>query len=275
VIKKKKNNMLDLKFITEKIKNEIIIEGARLKEFRTNFKVDKVIEKNTHDYVSYVDKQMEEIITKKLKNILPEAGFITEEGTREQTDEEYLWVVDPLDGTTNFIHDYAPYCISIALRSRKELLIGVVFEVTRNECFYGWKEGGAYLNGTPIHVNNDKDINHALICLELPYNADDYSKTMHYMLTKFYGNVSAIRMNGSAATSLCYIAAGRLDGWCESYIGLWDYSAGTLLIEEAGGKVTNFLGNSTYLNGHHIIAGTKNVHQALFNRLQECLPPNI
>ena len=158
--------MLDLKQLTGDVCRIATEAGHFLKEERKNFRRESVVEKHAHDYVSYVDKESEVRIVKALSALLPEAGFITEEGSATYQDEPYCWVIDPLDGTTNYIHDEAPYCVCIALRSRTELLLGVVYEVCRNECFYAWKGSKAYLDDKEIHVSDVSDLDKAFIDLQ-------------------------------------------------------------------------------------------------------------
>ena len=263
--------MFDLEKTTRKVCEIAKQAGGYLKKERAAFSFDKVEQKNSHDYVSYVDKTSEKQIVEALKALLPEAGFITEEGTATYRGETYYWVIDPLDGTTNYIHDNAPYAVSIGLRSKEETLIGVVYEVCRNECFYGWKNGGAFMDGKRISVTGN-DIDRALLCLDLPYRHEKYAATAHHLVDRFYGHAGGIRMNGSAAVSLCYIAAGRFDGWLEMYIGPWDFTAGALLVTEAGGTVTDFKGNKNYLEGNHIVASNGLIHTELLKTVQERLP---
>jgi myo-inositol-1(or 4)-monophosphatase len=227
--------------------------GAYIKGEREKFSLESVERKHAHDYVSYVDKGSEQLIVAALKELLPDAGFITEEGLAGHSAEQLLWVVDPLDGTTNFIHQYAPYAVSIALLEGKEILIGVVYEICADECFYAWKGGGAYIDGKPLHVSSQK-IQDALLCLQLPYNSDAYKPTIKRLIDAFYGNVGSIRMCGSAAMALCYVAAGRLDGYAEQYIGQWDFMAGSLIVMEAGGTVTDYSGSSDFTQGNSVIA---------------------
>jgi myo-inositol-1(or 4)-monophosphatase len=173
-----------------------------------------------------------------------------------------LWVVDPLDGTTNFIHGFAPYAVSIALTQGREILLGVVYEVCANECFYAWKGGGAYVDGKAIHVGNSA-IGDALICLQLPYNSDAYKPVIERLIDRFYGNVGSIRMIGSAAMALCYVAAGRLDAYAERYIGQWDYMAGAIIVKEAGCMVCNYEGLSGFTQGDSVIATNGVIHSNL------------
>lgn len=264
--------MLDLRQLTEEVRCVAIETGRFLKEERKSFRRERVIEKQAHDYVSYVDKESEKQIVKALSSLLPEAGFITEEGSAVYRDESYCWVIDPLDGTTNYIHDEAPYCVCIGLRSRSELLLGVVYEVCRDECFYTWKGGKAYMNGEEIHVSDIDAIEKAFLITELPYNDRQYKQTALHLIDNLYGVVGGIRMNGSAAAAICYVAIGRFDGWAEAFIHQWDYSAAALIVQQAGGKVTDFYGSEDFIEGHHIIATNGHLHPLLQKLLNE-VPP--
>lgn len=178
--------MLDLEQLTADVCRIATAAGHFLKEERKNFRRESVIEKCTHDYVSYVDKESERRLVTELSALLPEAGFIAEEGSATYNDEPYCWVIDPLDGTTNYIHDNAPYCVSIALRSRDELLLGVVYEVCRDECFYAWKGGKAWLNGEPLHISDIDDVTNAFLIVELPYNDAAYKQIAMHLLDDLY-----------------------------------------------------------------------------------------
>ena len=267
--------------------------GNYIREERKKFSLESVERKHAHDYVSYVDKGSERLIVAALKELLPEAGFITEEGTASgisQGDGSFVtslisqknrppvrWVVDPLDGTTNFIHQYAPYAVSIALLQGKDILIGVVYEVCADECFYAWKGGGAHVlidneqltidNSKPLHASSQK-IQDALLCLQLPYNSDAYKPTIQHLIDSFYGRVGSIRMCGSAAMALCYVAAGRLDGYAEQYIGQWDFMAGSLIVMEAGGTVTDYSGSADFTQGNSVVATNGIIQQALLEVIQ-------
>jgi len=252
--------------------------GSYIRKERVAFSLDKVERKHAHDYVSYVDKGSEKLIVSRLREVLPEAGFITEEGTTKDDasavnhqSSDVFWVVDPLDGTTNFIHGFAPYAVSIALCKGREIMIGVVYEIVGDECFYAWKGGGAYLEvrGERLEVRGERlevsksTINDALICLQLPYNSDAYKPVITRLIQHYYGQVGSIRMIGSAAIALCYVAAGRLDAYAERYIGQWDYMAGALIVMEAKGSVTNYAGDAYFMEGDSVVASNGVVHQDL------------
>ena len=257
--------------------------GAYIREERRKFSLESVERKHAHDYVSYVDKGSEKQIVSALRQLLPEAGFITEEGTTKMEEgrckmeedsalspqsSSLTWVVDPLDGTTNFIHQYAPYAVSIALLQGKEILIGVVYEVCHDECYCAWKGGGAYVElkgeSLKLSVSNQK-IQDALLCLQLPYNSDAYKPVIKHLIDKLYGNVGSVRMCGSAAMALCYVASGRYDGYAEKYIGQWDFMAGALIVKEAGGMVTNYEGSEDFTQGNNVVATNGVIQQDLLN----------
>ena len=285
------NQNLQLEKLTRGVCEIAKQAGAYIREERRKFSLESVERKHAHDYVSYVDKGSEKQIVSALRQLLPEAGFITEEGTTETeegrgkmtlgehsetlatrgTQEEnssLTWVVDPLDGTTNFIHQYAPYAVSIALLQGKEILIGVVYEVCHDECYCAWKGGGAYVElkgeSLKLKVSNQK-IQDALLCLQLPYNSDAYKPVIKHLIDKLYGNVGSVRMCGSAAMALCYVASGRYDGYAEKYIGQWDFMAGALIVKEAGGMVTNYEGSEDFTQGNNVVATNGIIQQDLLN----------
>lgn len=238
--------------------------GSFIRQERQHFLNERVEKKHAHDYVSYVDKQSEQLIVTALHNLLPEAGFITEEGSATYSDEQYCWVVDPLDGTTNFIHRFPPYAVSIALVCGRQIMLGVVYEICADECFYAWLDGGSYLNGQPLKVNAST-LSDALVCFQLPYNSDAYSPVAQHLVQQFYGRVASIRMLGSAAIALCYVAAGRLDAYAEKFIGRWDYMAGALIVNEAGGHCTDYNGSTEFTQGNSIVATNGIIHQELLD----------
>ncbi|MBQ0020013.1 MAG: inositol monophosphatase [Bacteroidales bacterium] len=258
--------MMELKELTNKVCEVARMAGAYLREERLRFDESVVEQKHAHDYVSYVDKSSEAMIVRALKELLPEAGFLTEEGLAGRDEEDCWWVIDPLDGTTNYVHGNTPYAVSIALRNANEVMLGVVYEVAADECFYAWQGGGAYLNGAPISVNRTHSIEQALLGLELPYDANAYAEMWRRLIGHFYGYAGGVRMNGSAAVALCMVACGRWDGWIERFIGQWDYMAGMLIVREAGGIVTNFAGSEQCLNGDDIVASNGIIQQDLLSQ---------
>ena len=262
--------MIDLEQLTKEVCRVARVAGAYIRKERMGFSTERVERKHAHDYVSYVDKGSERMIVEALKALLPEAGFITEEGLASHSDEQTLWVVDPLDGTTNFIHGFSPYAVSIALIRGREILIGVVYEVCADECFYAWQGGGAYLDGKPLHVSNQK-IQDALLCFQYPYNSDAYKPVIKHLIDTFYGHVGSIRACGSAAMALCMVAAGRLDGYAEQYLGQWDFMAGGLIVMEAGGMVTDYQGSDDFPQGNSVVATNGLIQQELLTAIRSSL----
>jgi len=228
--------------------------GKFMAEERKSFDSSMIESKGLHDLVSYVDKESEKRIVEQLSKLLPESGFIAEEGTSSKHGERFNWVIDPLDGTTNYIQGVPIYAVSIGLLDGDELVVGVVYEVGLDECFYAWKEGGAYLNGEPIRVSERDDIHDALLATGFPYSnfdqLDEYLALLKWTMT----NARGVRRLGSAATDLAYVACGRFDSFWEYDLKPWDVAAGALIVKEAGGVVTDFNGGSNYLFGGEIIA---------------------
>ena len=228
--------------------------GNFMAEERKTFDDSKIEIKGVHDLVSYVDKTAEIRIIKELQQLVPEAGFIAEEGTNNTRGERYNWVIDPLDGTTNYIHGIPIYSVSIALIDGNEPVLGVVYEVGHDECFYAWKDGGAFLNGQPIKVSNRSEVGNALLATGFPYSdfsrLDSYVEMFKWAMT----NARGVRRLGSAAADLVYVACGRFDAFWEYDLKPWDVAAGVIIVIEAGGKVTDYKGGSDYLFGREIVA---------------------
>lgn len=260
---------LNLPELTEKVRVLAVRTGNFIREERGKFCRARVEKKHTHDYVSYVDKESERRIVTCLRELLPEAGFITEEGSAGFADEPYCWVVDPLDGTTNFIHDNAPYCVSIALRDSSEILLGVVYEICRDECYWTYKGAPSYRNGEEIHVSQVDNPDDAFLALGLPYNAEAYKTTVDRLIRGVYGNVAGTRVVGAAAAEMCYVASGRFDARVEAFLGPWDVAAGILILRNAGGMITDFNGGNEYESGYQIVASNGKIHDFLLKILKE------
>lgn len=219
--------------------------------------------KGLHNYVTHVDTTAEKRIVRALEELLPEAGFIVEEESIDKQGKDYKWIVDPLDGTTNFIHGIPVFSVSIALMHRDELVLGVVYEVMRDECFYAWKDGGAFLNGEPIRVSAAKNLAESLLATGFPYY--DYSRMDQYMelLNWCMRHTHGLRRIGSAAVDLAYLACGRFEGFFEYGLNAWDVAAGSLIVKEAGGKVSDFAGKNNFIFGKEILATNANIYNEL------------
>lgn len=248
------NKMVDIESLCRKVCEIAISTGNFIRNEAVNFDIKDARSKGTNDFVSYVDFEAERLLVEKLSEILPEAGFITEEETSDKRSESYQWVIDPLDGTTNFVHGLPPYSISIALTDVDDILLGVILEINSKELFYAWKDGGAWLNGEKVYVSQATEMKDTLVATGFPFK--EYSNLNPYMdcLEYFIRNTHGVRRMGSAAIDLAYVSCGRFDAFFESGLNPWDVSAGILLIREAGGKASDFSGVSNKLSGHEIVA---------------------
>ncbi|HQQ93330.1 MAG TPA: inositol monophosphatase family protein [Bacteroidia bacterium] len=238
---------------------EEVIKCARkaanfIREERTVFRYEKAEQKGLNDLVSYVDRVAEDMLIQALKPLLPEAGFLVEENTLF-VKNEYNWIIDPLDGTTNFVHGIPCYAVSIALERKGEVLLGVVHEVSRDECFSAVTGMGAFLNARPIGVSARGKLSESLIATGFPiYNFDRlnaYLNTLQHLMRHTQG----IRRIGSAATDLCYLACGRVDAFFEYNLNPWDVAAGACIVKEAGGLIEDFSAGQDWLYGKEICAG--------------------
>ena len=246
--------MTDYKSIVNEAVNAARETGGFILRESEGFDISRTELKGLHDLVSYVDKGSEEMLVKKLGMILPEAGFVAEEGTSTKRGARYCWVIDPLDGTTNFIHGVHPYAISIGLLDDNEPVAGVVYEVSGTEVFTAWKNGGAWLNEKPIHVSGAGSLSESIVATGFPYS--DFGRLDEFMecLKHFCKTTHGIRRLGSAAIDMAYVACGRFETFYEYGLHPWDIAAATVLVREAGGHVSDFTGNQKNLSGDEVIA---------------------
>jgi myo-inositol-1(or 4)-monophosphatase len=243
--------------------------GDFIRQERKTFNADKIEYKGLNDLVSYVDKTAEGIIVTGLEKVLPEAGFITEEQTKTHIAERYNWIIDPLDGTTNFIHGVPSYSVSIALKEYNELVLGVVYEINLDECFYAWKGSPAYLNGIEIKVSKAPKVADSLIATGFPYY--DFGKQQQYinLFTYLMKNCHGLRRLGSAAVDLVYTACGRFDAFYEYNLNAWDVAAGIVIVRQAGGQVVNFSGGDEVLDTRELIATNGRITDELVEIVQQ------
>ncbi|MDP4679738.1 MAG: inositol monophosphatase [Cyclobacteriaceae bacterium] len=259
---------MDLK----EIKGQVILLAKECGKFMQseakNFHYSRVEFKGKNDLVSYVDKELEIQIVKVLRQILPEAGFLTEEGTVSQDNNPLKWVIDPLDGTTNFIHGLPVYSTSIALINENDLLVGVVNDPNRHECFHAYKGGGAFCNSDLITVSKLDRIEDSLLATGFPfYNFDKLDQYVN-ILNDLMKNAHGLRRMGSAAIDLAYVAMGRYEAYFEYNLNAWDLAAGALIVQEAGGKVTDFSGGNNFLFGKELIAANS-IHSEMMEVIKK------
>jgi len=242
--------------------------GQYIVDERKTFDLSKTEEKSFNNLVSYVDKTAEQQFIKGLAQILPEAGFIAEESEDIYRKPEYNWVIDPLDGTTNFIFNLPVFCTSVALMKNDIIVLDVIYDPVHHECFYASKGGGAFLNENQIEVSKTSELIRSLIATGFPY--DDFNRADEYM--HFLGTLTkktkGIRRLGSAAIDLAYVACGRFDCFYEYGLNAWDVAAGALIVEEAGGKVTDFKNGDNYIFGDDILVGNKIIHREMYKEIQ-------
>ncbi|NLZ94518.1 MAG: inositol monophosphatase, partial [Bacteroidales bacterium] len=215
---------------------------------------------------SYVDKEAEKQLVSSLKPFIPNVGFITEEDTIEQEEKEYTWIIDPLDGTSNYVHGIAPYNVSIALTYKKETILGVVYDPLANEMFTAIKGGKAHLNNEVITVSKRGELKNSFIGFGIPYKMDSKAETILNNTSKYFGQAS-FRLNGAAAIELCYVACGRYDAFFHSDLSPWDVAAGAFILQQAGGKITDYKNGENYIFGREVVATNSIIHSKIMKGL--------
>jgi myo-inositol-1(or 4)-monophosphatase len=258
---------MDLRKLTEQVTALSVDVASFIRSEAGKLTESRVASKSANNLVTHVDHVSEDRLVEGLELLLPEAGFIAEEGSGEQK-ERFNWVIDPLDGTTNFVHGVPCYCISIALLDGTEPLLGVVHEVTRDERFTAWRGGGAYLNGLPIRVSERTQLQDSLLATGFPY--DDFGYEQEYMdlLRELMHRTRGIRRLGSAAADLAYVACGRFEAFYEYGLNSWDVAAGVLLVREAGGQVTGFRPSKDPVFDEEILASNNAIHNELLEVIE-------
>ena len=227
--------------------------------------------KDFNDFVSEIDRGAEQAIIDTLKYAYPDHGFLGEESGNTNQESENIWIIDPLDGTTNFLHNFPQYCVSIALQQNGVLTQAVIYDPVRNDLFTATKGRGAFLNDKRIRVANRSKLQTALIATGFPFKDFTHLDTYMGMLKDMIKSTSGIRRPGSAALDLAYVAAGFTDGFFELNLSAWDIAAGGLLVQEAGGIVGDFEGNESWLTTGNIVAANPKV----FSQMLQVLSPHL
>jgi myo-inositol-1(or 4)-monophosphatase len=243
--------------------------GIFIKSEAGKQKTESIETKGLNDFVTLIDKAAEKKLITSLEKLIPDAGYIAEENSRTNKGEKYNWIIDPIDGTTNFIHGIPCYSISIALMRDEKIVLGMVYEINMNECFYAWEGSKAYLNGKEITVTNASTLAASLLATGFPYS--DYERFTEYMnlFTDLMHKCQGIRRLGSAAVDLAYVACGRFEGFYEYGLKSWDVAAGAFLVQQAGGKVTDFKGREDFIFGKEIVAGNSLMFKELLEKVQK------
>ncbi|MGQ9920552.1 MAG: inositol monophosphatase family protein [Desulfobacca sp.] len=239
---------------------------------RRNFaRSHQITLKGHHDPVTESDLQSQELIVARLSQAFPESGFVAEEAglsASPANGEQGRWIIDPLDGTVNFAHNFPLFCVSIAWQHRGEVAYGVVYDPLREELFEAVKGQGAWLNDTPIRVSAIADLDRALLATGFPYNVAERLEETMLRLRRLLVQAQGVRRPGSAAIDLCYLAAGRVDGFWEEGLKPWDTAAAVLILEEAGGQVSTFAGAPFTLTSDNLAASNGRLHKQLLAALQ-------
>ena len=236
--------------------------GAIINRASMDLDILKISTKSPNDFVTEVDQMAEQAIIETILQAYPDHGILAEESGREHgaKHSEFVWIIDPLDGTTNFIHGFPVYCVSIALTHRGVVQQAVVYDPTRNDLFYATKGRGAYLNDKRLRVSKRTRMSDALVGTGFPFRRGDNPKRYLKMFEEVMNQVAGLRRPGAAALDLCYVAAGYYDAFFETGLQPWDVAAGSLIITEAGGLIGNFTGESDFLHQREVVAGSPKIY---------------
>jgi len=232
-------------------------------------RITEVSHKGEIDLVTEADLASERFIIERIRNYYPRHAILAEESGPSDAGErrsDYVWIVDPLDGTTNYAHGYPVFAVSIALEHQGEILLGVVYDPMRDELFAAERGAGATLNGRRIRVSDVEDLNKAMLCTGFPYDVRERGEFVRHF-RNFIMTAQAVRRDGSAALDLAYVASGRFDGFWEEGLNPWDVAAGALLVEEAGGRVTDYQGRPFSIYRAPVLASNGLVHEAMMRVL--------
>ena len=242
--------------------------GKLLLEYaRSGFRVHH---KNPINLVTDADHAAEQLIIGHIRAQFPTHRFLAEEqGRVEQTPSPYLWIIDPLDGTTNFAHGYPVYCVSIGLEYMGHCILGTVFDPSRDELFTAVEGSGAQLNDRPISASDTTTLNDSLLVTGFAYDIRETPRNNLNHFAKFALKAQGLRRTGSAALDLCYVAAGRFDGFWEVRLNPWDMAAGSVIVREARGQLTDFSGSDLSIYGHELVASNGHIHQAMLRVLRD------
>jgi myo-inositol-1(or 4)-monophosphatase len=230
---------------------------------------DDIIEKSKNDFLTFVDEQTEKKIIEIIHNDFPSHSILAEESGKSSQSSAYQWIIDPLDGTKNYISGVPVFAISIGMRYGDVMEVGVVLDPIRDELFHAKQSGGAFLNGKPIQIAQKTELIDCLLGTGFPFKSKPNLKNYVNSFAEMFLNSSGIRRMGSAAIDLAYCAAGRFDGFWELGLSPWDMAAGSLIIEEAGGVISDFWNKPDYLKNGYVAAGNKNVHHQILSILHK------
>lgn len=258
--------MIDLEKLCNEVKELALSTGAYLKIEQAGLKKRDIELKGTRNYVTYIDKEAECRLVEGLSRLLPEAGFLTEEETVEFEQKEFTWIIDPLDGTTNYVHGDSPFSVSIALMRAKEIILGVVYDPLAGQMYSATGAGKAFLNDTLLAVSSQSALVNGYIGFGIPYSLDERGEQILRNAMKQFRKCS-FRIRGSAALEICYVAAGISDTYFHSGLSPWDVAAGAFILQCAGGKCTDFSGGDNYIFNKELVASNGAIHQEIMETI--------
>lgn len=257
---------MDLKKLCNEVKELALSTGAYLKTEQAALKKKDIELKGARNYVTYIDKEAENRLVEGLSRLLPEAGFLTEEETVEFEPREYTWIIDPLDGTTNYVHGDSPFSVSIALMKRKEIILGVVYDPLAEQMYCAAEAGKAFLNDIPLEVSSHSTLENGYIGFGIPYSLNERGEQILRNAMKQFRQCS-FRIKGSAALEICYVAAGISDTYFHSGLSPWDVAAGAFILQCAGGRCSDFSGGDNYIFGRELVASNGALHQEIMETI--------
>jgi len=260
---------IDVATLAAKRASKIILENLE------TLSREDVDVKTASDYVTRIDRESERVIIDTIRGYFPDHYFLAEESLKETATDNYRWIIDPLDGTTNYIHGYPMFAVSIALEFEKRIISGVVYDPLRDEMFAAGEGEGALLNGSRIRVSASKSLSESLITTGFPFRQKDKLDMYLEAFRRIFLKVSGIRRAGAAALDFAYLACGKCDGFFELGLSPWDVAAGSILITEAGGIITDFSGGKDYLQTGNIVAGIPSLHRELLEEVKSVFTGTI
>lgn len=258
--------MIDIDKICNNVEQIARSTGEFLKEQQSRLQQSDIELKGTRNFVTHIDTEAEKMLVKKLGELIPGATFLTEEGTVTYVDGQYTWIIDPLDGTTNYVHGDTPFSVSVALMKDREIILGVVYDPVADELFSASAKGKVTLNGNSFKTSLHQTLTNGYIGFGIPYSLDDRGEKILKNAAGQFRKCS-FRIKGSAAVEICYVACGRSDAYFHSGLSPWDVAAGTFILECAGGTCTDFSGGRNYIFNKELVASNGKIHQEIMDKI--------
>ena len=236
-----------------------------LKDNFGKIKKSDIVEKRLNDFLTFVDEQAEQKIIATIKDNFPSHTILAEESGIDKSDSDFQWIIDPLDGTKNYISEVPIFAVSIALSIKNEIVVGVIYDPMRDDMYHAIKDQGAFVNDVAIHVSTQQNMENCLVATGFPFKRKEYIKQYLSCFEEIFSNISGMRRMGAAALDLAYVASGRFEAFWELGLSPWDIAAGLLLVKEAGGQISDFWGKDNYLPNDYFLATNGHIHQKMLS----------